>query len=199
MSTRSTRAVRGAAFAAVATVTAATAHTLAGGGAPSPLFCAVLACLLLPVTTILAGRRIALWRTALTIGVAQAIFHTVFAVTGDLGTWQATGGHVHSAPAWIPHAAALLPTAGAPMIAAHAVAAVLTIAVVARGERVVRAVAAWLPRVLGRIGGTPDVPESGPAGVAVLRTPAIRRLRPLTGTVARRGPPSIPSPLAPAF
>ena len=82
----------------LATVVAATAHTLAGGGAPSPLFCAVIAALAVPGATALAGPRPALWRTALAVGGSQVLFHAAFAVTGDLGAWDAGTEHVHGAP-----------------------------------------------------------------------------------------------------
>lgn len=186
-------------FAVLATVVAAAAHTLAGGGAPSPLFCAVVAALAVPGATALAGARPALWRTTLAVGGSQLLFHLLFAATGDLGAWDASAAHVHGAPVVVAATAApAAGTAGTAMTAWHLLAAAVTIAAVHRGERAVRAVAQWLPRLLPRVvvedARTPVHSAPRPVPVAV---PALRPRRSI-GAVSRRGPPVLFAPTLPA-
>lgn len=200
MSTRSARALRGAVFAGLASATAATAHTLAGGGAPSPLFCLLLAVLALPVTTALAGRRPALWRTATAMGAAQALFHTAFATVGDIGAWGVASPHVHEAhDALMPMADAAAMPATAAMTLAHVAAALVVIAAVHRGECIVRAIATWLPRLLRRLVAAvlPALPAPALRPATVL-VPA-RRLRLLAASLLRRGPPLLPALPRPAL
>jgi hypothetical protein len=191
VSTRSARATRGAVFAALASTTAATAHTLAGGGAPSPLFCLLLAVLALPATTALVGRRPALWRTATAVGAAQALFHTSFATVGDIGVWDATSAHAHAGHPPLPSGpdAAVMPTTAA-MTAAHVVAALLVIVAVHRGERVLRAIAAWLPRFVRRLRAAliPLRPRPLLSASALPRPAGPLRL--LASSLRRRGPPA---------
>lgn len=201
------RLVRGLAGAVVMTGLAAASHSAAAGGPLPPAallaFAVVLAA---PVTTALAGRSLSLWRTLVAVLAAQGIFHTLYAVAG--GTHQ-----VHAAagvdPAHLDHlptgaGPALAVTAGpgagdahgAGMLAAHALAAVLTVAVLRHGERVLAAAAeqafASVPalRLL-------RVLLAGPvAAPRPLRLPAVRVLRPagpllLLGTPGRRGPPAL--------
>jgi hypothetical protein len=198
VSTRSARALRGSAFAVLATVIAATAHTLAGGGAPSPLFCAVIAALAVPGATALAGSRPALWRTVLAVGGSQVLFHAAFAVTGDLGRWDATAGHHHHAGiATAPEVSIALGSSTTAMTLAHVAAAAVTILAVHRGERVIRAILQWLPRSIRRFlvvapparHRVPHIPSSRVAGHPV-------RLR--SGAVSRRGPPRVPALVLPA-
>jgi hypothetical protein len=202
VSIRATRAARGAAFAALASLSAATAHTLAGGGAPSPLFCVLLAVLALPLTTALAGTRPALWRTAAAMGAAQLLFHAAFATVGDIGRAgdatpaDAFAAHHHgalmaAAPTPAGSAAAMAGGMDVPMIGAHALAAALSVLAVHRGERMLRAVTAWLPQVVRRIRialappvRAPRIPRSIVASLVPVR------LRLLGASVSRRGPPS---------
>lgn len=196
MSTRSTRAARGAAFAAFAGVSAATAHTLAGGGAPSPLFCALLAVLALPLTTALAGARVALWRTAAAMGGAQLLFHAAFSSLGDIGRWGAVVPHDHGAmPAAVVHLAAdadpMAGGANALMVIAHALAAAVSILAVHRGERMVRFVTGWLPRMLRRVLGLVVAPLAVPIAPPPEAVPPASPRRLLAGSVSRRGPPAL--------
>ncbi|MFJ6654020.1 hypothetical protein ACIQLJ_14610 [Microbacterium sp. NPDC091313] len=199
MSTRSARAARGAVFAALASATAATAHTLAGGGAPSPLFCLLLAVLALPVTTALAGTRTALWRTAGAVGAAQLLFHAAFASVGDIGAWGAVASHTHGNHVLAPPMddATVMPTTWA-MTLAHAVAALIVIAAVHRGERVARAIAAWLPRLVRRL-RTAVLPARPRPVPSIPAHPHVARgLRLLASSLRRRGPPSPLVALRPA-
>jgi hypothetical protein len=206
MSTRATRATRGAVFAAIATVTAAAAHTIGGGVAPSPLFCAILFALAVPLTTALVSAsptasrgslsKAALWRTGLAVGASQALFHAAFAVVGDLGASPValTQGHAHgSLSLSLTDAAVHVPTTvlpiGLDMTIAHAFAAVITIALVCRGEAALSAIAAWIVRAAA-------APLDGPVPPGVPRRVASIPVLPRTARVVppglgRRGPPSV--------
>jgi hypothetical protein len=216
MSTRATRATRGAVFAAIATVTAAAAHTIGGGAAPSPLFCAILFAFAVPLTTALVSAspavsrgplsraalskaalsQAALWRTGLAVGASQALFHAAFAVVGDLGASPVplAQGHVHGSPSLsLTDAAVHLPTTvlpvGLDMTVAHAFAAVITIALVCRGEAALAAIASWIVRAAA-------APLDGPVPPSVPRRVASIPVLPRTARVVppglgRRGPPSV--------
>jgi hypothetical protein len=191
VSRRSARALRGSAFALLATLGAAAAHTLAGGGAPTQLFCLLLAALSAPLATALAAARPVLWRTALAVGGAQALFHAAFATTGDIGAWDAAPAHAHGEPVGaMVFASPEAPTPGAAMTIAHLVAAVVTIGVVHRGEHLARRITAWLiPRMLRRFAVASVRPRPG---ILLSRTWCAPVPRPRLGAraVARRGPPS---------
>lgn len=190
MTTRAARTLRGSAFALIAVLLAAAAHTLADGGAPSPLFCAVVAVLAAPVAVLLAGTRPRAWRTAAAVAASQVVFHAAFTLVGDLGRWDAAAsGHVHALdPVAGPAAAVHPPSAG--MLLAHAAAAAITALLVLRGERAVVAVWRWARARLRRVAGAVRVPLRH-------RIPPLPRLsRPRTARVtahplSRRGPPPL--------
>lgn len=192
MTTRAARALRGVSFATLAVLLAAAAHTLGGGGAPSPLFCAVATVLATPGAVLLAGARMSGARTFAAVAASQLVFHVAFAVTGDLGRWTPSSGHVHGA--------ALELAAGAPagavpagMLLAHAAAALVTAGAVCRGERVIArvwgGVRARLRRLRIPLPAAPrPVPLLVPSSSVVVRRPRAAA-QPLT----RRGPP-VPFP-----
>jgi hypothetical protein len=206
MSTRAARASRGAVFAAIATVTAAAAHTIGGGVAPSPLFCAILFALAVPLATALVSASPALsrgvlskasvWRTGLAVGASQALFHAVFAVVGDLGAAPVslTQGHAHGYAALAGtdaavHLSTTVTPVGVDMTIAHVFAAVVTIALVCRGEAALAAIAAWIVRAAA-------APLPGPVPPRVPRRVASIPALPRTATVVppglgRRGPPHV--------
>jgi hypothetical protein len=197
MNTRAARAIRGAVFAGIATITAAAAHTLGGGVAPSPLFCAVLFALAVPPATALASPRPAPWRAALAVGAGQVLFHAAFALVGDIGEGSTTAyamlGHAHGATStWTMDAAGV---AGADMTLAHVLAAIVTIALVCRGESLLARIAAWVVRRAA-------VAVPAPSSSAVLRRVDALPTRPRARAVlppglGRRGPPAaLPVPLA---
>ncbi|MER7798057.1 hypothetical protein [Microbacterium sp. NPDC096154] len=198
MTTRQQRVLRGAVWASVATLLAATSHTLAGGAAPSPLLVAAVAVLLTPATAALAGPRPGLGRLAAVVPLGQAAFHGVFALLGS-PTGTASGGapHVHGAADLLQRsaqAAAAVPDVVAPpaesaaMYVAHAIAALVTVALLWRGERLVRAVAGGVVAVLRRFGLTRAPLVARPVSPAA--APAVRRAAAvLLSSASRRGPP----------
>lgn len=192
---RGARTARGAAGALAATLLAAASHGIAGGAITWPAV-AVTAILALPLCTALAGRIASLWRLAAAVGIAQFLYHWIFAGIDLVGT-------ARTGPAVSPHAAHLAAlqnfapevatpaSADAAMWLGHAIAAVLTVALLHRGEH------AWLAlgRLVRRV-----LPRPRPRLVAVSWRPAIRPLifrAPLRtrtsahSAISHRGPPAL--------
>ncbi|GAA3644870.1 hypothetical protein [Microbacterium marinilacus] len=190
MRSRQQRALRGAIWAGVATLLAATSHTLAGGDAPAILLVAAMAVLLTPVAGALARPRPGLGRLATTVTVSQVAFHAVFQLLGSPIDVSGAGSasHAHH-PLVLTLTVADVPPPGAGMYAAHAVAALLTVALLWRGEHAVRSIARATAAVLRRA-ETPRVPVTRPP-VLTLR-PTTRRgiARAVLSPVSRRGPPA---------
>jgi len=190
MTARAARALRGAAFAATAVLLAAVAHTLAGGGAPSPLFCAVVAVIATPVAMLVAGSRPSVWRTAAAVVASQAAFHVAFTLVGDIGRWDASAAaHAHHGDMLLAPAAtsaAQVMTLG--MLAAHAVAAIVSAALVLRGERAVVTIGRWVrARLIRSVAPVPAVPARP---VPRLRsTSFVVHPRVAAAPLSRRGPP----------
>lgn len=195
------RLVRGWIGAVVATSTAAASHVLAGGSTPEvPLLALALALSGLVCTT-LSGRGLSLWRLATGVLLSQGLFHWLFsgAAAPHRSALLSSGHAAHSVP--------LEPAAGTAVTAAmdhssplmwagHAVAAVLTVALLRRGEvSVVRLVRALRLRVTTFLPLFQPLPEP-PA--AVDRPPS-RRLQPLRNlgvpllVMRHRGPPAAPT------
>lgn len=194
MTTRTSRALRGAAFAVLSTLAAAAAHTLGGGGAPTPLFCAIVAAIALPFAVLLSGPRVRAWRTWTVVGASQLVFHALFATTGDLGAWAAgdPGAHAHGAIALgAADAVSTVMPLTADMLLAHALAAVVTAAVLRRGERVIVAVRRWTRRAIARIPAPVLAPAVRPVAVVVLERPLVPRSRVAAHPLSRRGPPRL--------
>lgn len=147
------RLARGGATASLATFAALLAHVAAGGTIPGPLGIAVPWILALPAAVALVGRRLPLLRTALGVGVSQALFHALFVLGVPTGS-TAPGGHVHDAAAALSGAAATLsgaaPAADAGMTALHLVAALATIAYLRGAARLAAAGRGLLDRWLAR-------------------------------------------------
>ncbi|MGX1701415.1 hypothetical protein [Microbacterium sp. NPDC055357] len=187
MHARHTRTLRGAAASAVATWTAAVSHTVGGGEAPAPLLLLVITILAVPVAVALAGRRLGLVRLSLTVLAAQVLLHVAFAATA--GTGGTVLGHVHGRTMTFgPGAASVAPDVA--MLIAHVAAAIFTVALLHRGERMLRA----LGRGIARLVALPSevVIPSWPAvrtRAARRRVAPLRRL--LTDVVSRRGPPAV--------
>lgn len=188
---RHVRALRGIAASAITVLLAATAHTLAGGGAPSPFLVFVAATLAAPPAVLLVGRRPSLVRTSAAVLVAQAVFHTAFALFGSASGVRFTSGvgaHAHMATHMVTTGSA--PMTHDSMSAAHIVAALLTIAALHRGERMLRAVGRGIRRLLPlRIIQAPR-----PPAVRVVRatfTPPSVPAAIFVSAVGRRGPPAL--------
>jgi hypothetical protein len=195
---RRLRAARGAAASLTTVLLAGTAHTLAGAGAPSPLLIAVAAVLTAPLAVVLVGRRPSALRTSTAVAAAQVAFHVLFALFADptaVSYTPADGvvGHAaaHAAPAMtLLHASGgghdMRP--GSPMVLAHLVAAVTTVVLLHRGERVLRALARGIRRLLPRIAVIAPRPTV-PRRMSPVAAPTPPRSAALASVLSRRGPP----------
>lgn len=151
---RAARTARGSIGAALATVLAAASHSLAGGEV-SAFAVFATAIIALPFCVALAGRIGSVWRVGLAVGASQFLYHWAFAgigVSASFGADMAFPKGSHAA-----HLASLerfVPTvveagsADTLMWALHAVAAVLSTALIARGERAIVALGQSIRRAL---------------------------------------------------
>ncbi len=195
MTTRQVRALRGAAASAVAVVIAATSHTIGGGVAPAPWLVLAVALLAWPVAVLLVGRRPSLVRIGTAVAAAQALLHVAFAAVGSADPRAAApaahGGHLSHgaglmAGAWdVPAVVHADPA----MLAAHALAAVLTAALLARGEAVLRAVLRGIRRLLDR--RAPALPSPTRPPTRTVPMPRLAASVVLLSPLSRRGPPAL--------
>ncbi|CAH0206757.1 hypothetical protein SRABI128_01872 [Microbacterium sp. Bi128] len=190
---RGTRVARGAVGASLATFVALLSHVTAGGDVPGWLGILIPWALSFVVCTVLAGRRLSLWRLAPAVTLSQLLFHTLFV----LGAHDpAAAGHVHGGA--LPSLAGPDLTMVAPdaaMWAWHLVAATATTLALHRGERTIAvlrtladrlgawlrvrvALASALPRPVARRRVLAEI-------VAVVRPTSVL----LAGSARRRGPP----------
>ncbi|MEV5042030.1 hypothetical protein [Microbacterium sp. LMI1x-1-1.1] len=189
---RVSRVARGALAASVATWAALLSHVAGGGQVPGWLGIAVPFALSLFVCTALAGRRLSLPRLALAVTGSQLLFHTLF-VIGTI-TPSAMPHEHHMALMTDAGGTAAAICADPLMWAMHGLAAVLTIALLHRGERaaqrlfaVAAEIARWVRRriltaVLALEAVDRPTPAPASADVPVLRSVAVR-------VAAGRGPP----------
>ncbi len=94
------------------------------------------------ICVLLAGRSLSLIRLSISVAVSQFLFHTLF-VLGTVTPSGVATPHVHGAPLVIPATVGVpeAVTADASMWLGHAIAALLTVAALHRGERLVLALA----------------------------------------------------------
>ena len=139
MTARSLRLVRGWIGAVVATSIASGSHFLAGGSAPDPpLFLLALALSGL-VCTALTGRGLSLWRLSAGVALSQGLFHWLFSgAAAPHGSIAPAGGHLAHSPVLEPATGTVLSSAAnhaSPLMwLGHAVAAILTVAILRHGE-----------------------------------------------------------------
>lgn len=186
---RATRVGRGVAAAAVATFVATLSHAAVGGELP-PFANIVLAlCLAAPVCVVLAGRALSWGRLALAVVVSQALFHGLLVL--DLEGAEVVGGGHHATTAFLQASPAHATTAHADspwMWAAHALAAVVTVLAVGRGEQALRAVARFFVRALRALRPVRGLGSTDAAPPAPARLSLPRALTVLS-TMRHRGPP----------
>lgn len=201
--TRASRALRGLIAASIATFIALLSHVAAGGAMPGWIGIALPWLLSVMVCTLLAGRALSFVRLSLSVIASQALFHVLFIfgfVTRSGAASAAQSAHAHHAApgsmtlpaiAPLPADALLGDTA---MWISHAIAAIVTIAALYRGERallglreIASTIAAWAVRTLGIIVlPVPQRPVRLRATRLSLRTPGSG---PARSPLQRRGPP----------
>jgi hypothetical protein len=147
MQARRTRVTRGVLAAAVSTFAAAFSHGVASGEAPSVVALAVASVLAVAACIALASRATPV-RLAVAVVVSQAAFHSLFAaLPGASGTATQSGHHGMVVLA-TDAATHVHGSAGVAMWLGHAAAAVVTIAALQHGERVLCAFGNTLGLVL---------------------------------------------------
>lgn len=204
MTSRWARIARGTTAAAVSTFVAVFFHGLAGG--PVPALVGLIACVVFSalVCIPLAGVALSRVRLAAAVTLSQLLFHflfLLFAGTTSVGSsGGSAGSHVHGADAVAAQLAALSATPAhlhdSPMWISHALAAVVTFAMLRYGER-----SFWIIAELARLTARSIMfwlsTEARPR-------PAVRtnhassdarplRSRILTSVVRYRGPPALVS------
>lgn len=195
MTSRQLRLLRGAAASSVATVTAATSHTVGGGAPPHPLLVLALSVFLTPIAALLVGRTMRIIAVSTAVMVSQTVFHLLFSALGaTLTPGSSTGGHHHTlilpvieAPAMASALTAVAPETA--MLGAHLIAGIVTIALLWRGEQLLRAIARWVkttlrvqvPRLLAEFRAPCALTATARNFVSAIRT----------GDLFLRGPPLV--------
>lgn len=203
MTTRALRFTRGLALAVLATFAAAMSHVVAGGHIGSVFSVTVSLLISVPLGVFLAGRRIALWRTAAIAALAQLVYHWLFDLAGAAPSLTAgadLAGHAHQHQADLQALLSTATGAGLPasydasaMTLSHALTAALTVWLLRRGEvalqALIRSVRVLAAKLLAR------VPQPAATG-APLRLAGVRAVSADTGaaqvwpsSLGRRGPP----------
>ena len=180
---------RGAISSAITTTVAAVSHTVGGGPAPAPSIVLGMIVLLVVPSALLLGtpkRGRGISRIALTTLVAQLAFHLAFTVLGaPVEGTPVIGGHQHGAPLDLGGGSVHIESPG--MLAAHAAAALATIAILAYGESWIRRGAGWIRHTARVLAGPAPLPHL-PRILAPVRT-RIRTVAAWTPQVGLRGPP----------
>lgn len=186
--------LRGFAGATIATFVALASHVSVGGEMPGMLGIAVPWLLSLMVCTLLAGRRLSVTRLSISVVLSQALFHALF-VLGSISPRAGLAPHVHG-DLVLPFEGAVGPVIpeSAGMWAAHAIAAVLTVVSLHRGERIVRGLVAVASDVAAWLGRRALPPVGHACHIAALKRRWIVRAAPLRrdplcAAMRRRGPP----------
>jgi hypothetical protein len=140
MNSRATRLARGSVLAGFAVAVAAASHTIAGGAQPSLIALALALAFAVPLCAALMAPQLSLWRTSLAIATSQLIFHGLFALLGGDSVVSMVGTMAHHGGTVALSASAAGGTHDpAMMFLGHAVAAIITIALIRRGELAVAA------------------------------------------------------------
>lgn len=196
MSARTIRVLRGLSAAGFATFVAALFHVAGGGSAPGLPGLALAIAFSSLACIALAGARLSLLRTSLSVALSQLLFHSLLSVgvaAAEPGV-SGTGRHDHTIA--LLDTTAVAPPVGVDrgMLLAHAAAALITIAAARRGEwallslyrtarlRLLRVRTAFLVAVVR--------PEETPRFTPPTRVLRASDLRVLLGTMRWRGPPA---------
>ncbi|GAA1848766.1 hypothetical protein ACFQZV_08005 [Microbacterium koreense] len=195
---RGLRVVRGTIVASIATFIALMSHVAAGGALPALLGIAVPWVLSVMVCTLLTGRSLSLARLSLGVVLSQTLYHLLF-VLGTPSSSRATAVHMHGHVQTLSGEPAFVESmmhGGAAMWVSHAVAAIVTIAVVYRGETAARRLGALARDLLSAVRRRLIVPAFAaptprPVPVVASELRALPSLGRHADSVARRGPPSL--------
>lgn len=133
--------VRGFAASSLAIFVALAGHVSGGGQMPGALGILVPWVFSFMICVLLAGRKLSLIRLGISVAVSQLLFHTLF-ILGTVAPSGISVPHVHGAPIVIPATGGMSEavTADASMWLGHGLAALVTVAALYRGERLILAV-----------------------------------------------------------
>lgn len=215
---RGRRARRGSAAAGFATFVALTSHVIAGGSLPTPMGVIVPLALSTLVCVLLAGRRLSLPRLSLSVVASQSLFHLLFSVftpmtrtadpanamerhamhhAGAAPMSASMSGSISGAPGAMSGSGTEAMTAHAhaspAMLAAHLLAAVLTIAMIYWSEVLPERIGTFLRLVIHAL--LPSLARPIPVPSRAERRFLVvdilpRRLGVLRSPVLTRGPPA---------
>lgn len=186
--------LRGFAASSVAIFTALAGHVSSGGLMPGMLGIAVPWVLSFMVCVLLSGRRLSVVRLSASVMVSQFLFHVLF-VLGAITPTVAMTGHQHGTHIMMSDSSGVVEAiaAGGMMWFGHALAALITIVALHRGERLLLGLRdlaqrsiRWLRRRVDVVTARPALPSPPVAPtftVTVLRSALL--LAPLRG----RAPP----------
>jgi len=191
--------------ATFATLIASLSHALAGGGTPSTLSLAISLAFSALVCVALTGRELSAGRMSLAVVISQFAFHGLFSslggATGGGHTGVAlVGGHgTHAATSTLLDTTNFLETSTVAahhtdgwMWAAHALAALATIAVLRFGERAFWGMRdAALRFVTVFVGTVPVLVEHRPVALVASRVDSPTVFDLLLGSLQHRGPPAL--------
>ncbi|TFD84540.1 hypothetical protein E3T61_18965 [Cryobacterium lactosi] len=203
MDTRWARLARGWVTAVVSVVVAAVSHVGGGGTLPGSLG-AVLALTFAGLASVaLAGKTLSRLRLSVSVMVSQFAFHSLFGLGAGSAPRSMTGpgsGHQHGAmmvEMTAPGGSAQAMNIDTSMWLAHAVAAVITIVLLRRGERAFWALLGLARTALGAV-FPPFVHTACPTSAAPVRLrvalgdrPPLRDLVVLRAGRSLRGPPAL--------
>jgi hypothetical protein len=198
MTTRWARVVRGQVVAVLATFAAAFSHGVADGAHP-PLAAMALALAFSSVICVfLAAARLSRVRLAVSVAISQLLYHGLFSVFGVAG---ASGGVVstghHGTVAFTPgvDVASTVPATDQWMLVAHVAAAVVTFAMLVRGEHALLALGALavllVTALAWRLPPTPVTLPSAARFPTAQRADVPHRLLILVSALTHRGPPLV--------
>ncbi|MCU1402492.1 MAG: hypothetical protein JWM70_816 [Microbacteriaceae bacterium] len=197
MTTRWARVARGGVAALLSVFVAAFSHVISGGTQPNSF--AMVACLVLAtlVCVALAGKRMSLPRLAVSVGFSQLLFHGIFslwsapAIPIDAGH-HPTDGQMLMSVTTMPAPAGQVATDSS-MWLAHAIAAVITIAVLRYGEKafwgLLEIAQFWIGALISRPTRGPLPSGMHPVPVAAVPTFLPRDLVLFLSSMRHRGPP----------
>lgn len=202
---RATRTLRGVIAAAFATFVALLSHLAGGGELPGAWGIVAPLTLSILVSVFVSGRRLQLWRLSASVVVSQFLFHGLFMLgttttTAESAALGAHSGHAaHGALTLSELASGPLPHLGhqgSLMWLAHAAAALLTIAMLHRGETVLAALSNGVEYLLVQLTPSVIVPalpvrRAAPAAAAQWFEMALTHPGYFAPSLQRRGPPRL--------
>lgn len=188
--------MRGFAASSVAIFTALAGHVTSGGLMPGMLGIVVPWVLSFMVCVLLAGKKLSVLRLSASVAISQFLFHVLF-VLGAITPTAAMSGHQHGAHLVLSDSTGVAAAiaAGGMMWFGHAIAALVTIVALHRGEHLLLGLRdlaqrsiRWLRRRVAVITARPSLPAPAVAPVFIVR---VLRSALLLAPLRGRAPPLV--------